>query len=100
MLAAKSRATVVILMGMKNLPQIIRTFKEYRNADEPIGIIMNGTTEIERSGFGTINDIEQVVKTKALSSPAIIIIGDVVNERLKTPKKAELREVISMMVAR
>ena len=35
----------------------------------------------EKVGIGTINSILQVVKEHQLSSPAIIVIGEVVSER-------------------
>ncbi len=81
--AAQSSATVVILMGMKNLNGIVEVFKSYRSEDEPVGVIMNGTMENELSVFGTLSDIEELVKSNGLSSPAIIVVGKVVNERIK-----------------
>ena len=80
-MAAQSTASVVILMGMKNLTEIIRLFKKYRSEDEPVAVIQNGTFENERQGFGTLQSIIEVVNKKALKSPAIILIGKVVNER-------------------
>ena len=48
-----------------------------------MAVIQNGTMENEKFGFGTVETISQVVADKELSSPAIIIIGEVVNERVK-----------------
>jgi uroporphyrin-III C-methyltransferase len=45
-----------------------------------VGIIQNGTTDNEKSGFGTIISIEKVVAEKQLTAPAIIVIGEVVKE--------------------
>ncbi len=81
--AAQSSATVVILMGMKNLPRIVEVFGKYRDPEEPVGIIMNGTMENEKSVFGTLSNIVELVNKNGISSPAIIIVGKVVNERLK-----------------
>ncbi|MEL6560483.1 MAG: uroporphyrinogen-III C-methyltransferase [Bacteroidota bacterium] len=99
-LAAQSSATVIILMGMKNLSEIVNVFKQQRGIDEPVGIIMNGTTDKELSGFGTLENIEQIAQTKGLGAPAIIVIGDVVRERLKTPKENNLSDLVAMAVAR
>jgi uroporphyrin-III C-methyltransferase len=47
----------------------------------------------ERSGIGNINSIESIVQENNLSSPAIIIIGDVVlesNSIKELNKKLEL----------
>ncbi|MGK0253363.1 MAG: uroporphyrin-III C-methyltransferase [Mariniflexile sp.] len=82
-IAAKSTATVVILMGMGKLEEIVRIFSEENKQDTPIAIIQEGTTENEKSGFGTIDTICKVVREKQLTNPAIIIIGDVVKERVQ-----------------
>lgn len=79
-LAAQSSATVVILMGMSKLDQIASIFQELGKGETPAAVIQNGTMQNQRSGIGTINDIVEIVSVKKLSSPAIIIIGDVVAE--------------------
>ncbi|VXB16754.1 uroporphyrinogen-III C-methyltransferase [Maribacter litoralis] len=80
-LAAKSSATVVILMGMSKLPQIVELFKGEGKADMPIAIIQNGTRDNEKVGVATIDTIIDVVEKEKLSNPAIIIIGEVVKHR-------------------
>ena len=80
-LAAKSSATVVILMGMSKLPQIVALFKSEGKSNTPIAIIQNGTRENEKLGIGTIETIVEVVEKEKLSNPAIIIIGEVVKHR-------------------
>lgn len=79
-LAAQSTATVVILMGMAKLPEIVNIFSYYGKGNIPVGIIQNGTTDNEKSGFGTIKSIEKVVAEKQLTAPSIIVIGEVVRE--------------------
>lgn len=76
--AADSNATVVILMGMKKLPEIVSIFQEKRKGDLPVAIIQNGSMPDEKVGLGTIDSIIDVVAQKKLSSPAIIVIGEVV----------------------
>ncbi|WP_242130632.1 uroporphyrinogen-III C-methyltransferase [Aestuariivivens marinum] len=80
-LAANSTATVVILMGMHKLDEIVSVFSKENKQDMPVAIIQNGTTPDEKVAIGTINTIQQIVKEKRLSSPAIIVIGEVVNQR-------------------
>ena len=80
-LAAQSTATVVILMGMGKLNEIVDIFRRFGKKDLPVGIIQNGTTINEKSGFGRISNIEEVVADKKLTAPAIIVIGEVVAER-------------------
>ena len=81
-LAAKSTATVVILMGMHKLDEIVNVFSTENKQDTAVAIIQNGTKEDENVGIGTIATIQQIVKEKQLVSPAIIVIGDVVKERV------------------
>ena len=80
-LAAKSSATVVILMGMSKLSQIVELFKGEGKADMPIAIFQNGTRDNEKVGVATIATIVDVVEKEKLSNPAIIIIGEVVKHR-------------------
>jgi uroporphyrin-III C-methyltransferase len=79
-LAAQSSATVVILMGMSKLGQIVSLFQGQSKGETPIAIIQNGTTPTEKIGVGTINTIQVVVEENQLSNPAIIVIGEVVQE--------------------
>lgn len=82
MLAAQSTATVVILMGMGKLDEIVEVYKAQNKHDMAVAVIQNGTTKHEKVGFGTIDTIVNVVEDNQLSSPAIIIIGEVVKERV------------------
>jgi uroporphyrin-III C-methyltransferase len=81
-LAAKSTATVVILMGMSKLSEIVQIFTEEGKSETAIAIIQNGTRSNEKVGIGKISNIEAIVKQEQLSNPAIIIIGEVVNQRV------------------
>lgn len=94
-LAAKSSATVVILMGMSKLTQIVTLFKKEGKSDTPIAIIQNGTRTDEKVGVGTIASIEKEVERQQLANPAIIIIGEVVahREKIKSIKEELLEKV-------
>ena len=80
-LAAKSNATVVVLMGMSKLPQIVQLFQREGKNDLPIAIIQEGTTVNEKIGIGTVGTIENIVFEMGLSNPAIIVLGEVVKHR-------------------
>ena len=80
-LAAKSNATVVVLMGMSKLPQIVQLFQQQGKNKLPVAIIQNGTTSDEKIGIGIVDTIEQVVEDQNLSNPAIIVFGEVVKHR-------------------
>lgn len=85
-LAAKSSATVVILMGMSKLPEIVTLFKKEGKSETPVAIIQNGTRKDEKIGIGTIDTIVDVVQEEKLANPAIIVIGEVVNHRASIQK--------------
>ncbi|MEP6804696.1 MAG: uroporphyrinogen-III C-methyltransferase, partial [Flavobacterium sp.] len=97
-LAAQSSATVVILMGMHKLPQIIDLFQKENKGNLPVAIIQNGTTKEEKVGVGTVDSILDVVKQQKLSSPAIIVLGEVVRESNKL--KGFYEEFLSKEIAR
>jgi uroporphyrin-III C-methyltransferase len=77
-LASQSSATVVILMGMNKLEEIVSIYQNNRTDDLPVAIIQNGTKDIQKKVVGTISSIAQLVKENQISSPAIIVIGEVV----------------------
>lgn len=77
-LASQSSATVVILMGMHKLLEIVALYQKNRTDDLPIAIIQNGTTAKQKMVSGKISSIAALVKEKELTSPAIIVIGEVV----------------------
>ncbi len=94
-LAAKSNATVVILMGMSKLSEIMELFKSEGKSSIPVAIIQNGTRENEKIGIGTVASIENKAREQQLSNPAIIIIGDVVEHRnriMEIQKKYDRKE--------
>lgn len=76
--AARSSATLIILMGMKNLDRIVEAVSAERGDNEPIEIIQNGTCENERIVFTTLDQVQDRVQEAGLGSPAIIVIGEVV----------------------
>lgn len=77
-LASQSSATVVILMGMNKLEEIVSIYQNNRTDDLPVAIIQNGTKETQKKVVGTISSITQLVQENQISSPAIIVIGEVV----------------------
>lgn len=81
-LAAQSSATIVILMGMKQLEKIVELFGSHRGKQEPIAIIQEGTCTSEKVAVGQIDDILAKVQEKEIGSPAVIVIGAVVEKHL------------------
>jgi uroporphyrin-III C-methyltransferase len=90
-LAAQSTATVVILMGVHKLAEIATTYLRHRSSQTPVAIIQNGTLPDEKVVIGTLEDIEQKAEANRVTSPAIIVIGEVVN--LSLAKRAASQHV-------
>lgn len=98
-LAARSSATVVILMGLRKLEEISRIFQEHGKSDTPVMVVQSGSTEQERFALGTVNNIAEVVKSKGLSTPAIIVIGEVVKLHPELKKESQamvLRKAVDL----
>lgn len=76
--AVRSTATLVILMGMKQLPEIVQLLVSVGKAGIPVAVIQNGSTQNERVLFGTAQTILAEVEREGLSNPAVIVVGEVV----------------------
>jgi uroporphyrin-III C-methyltransferase len=77
-LAARSNATIVIVMGMSKLTEIVALFREIGKEDLPVAIITNGSLNHERVVIGNVGTILTLAREHGLTSPATIIIGKVV----------------------
>jgi uroporphyrinogen III methyltransferase / synthase len=79
---AKSNATLVFLMGVKNLENIVKNLIENgKPSDTPVALVRWGTTPKQQTVTGTLETIVERVREAKLKSPSIIIIGHVVSLR-------------------
>lgn len=78
-LAAQSSATIIILMAMSKLETIMEIFAEQGKSETPVAIIQDGTTEKEKIVIGKVKDIYYRAQYAAITNPAIIMVGEVVN---------------------
>jgi uroporphyrin-III C-methyltransferase len=81
-LAAQSTATVVILMGMNKLSEIQSVFVQQGKSTTPVAIIQHGSLPQEQVAISQVRDLVATAAKQQLGAPAIIIIGEVVNERI------------------
>lgn len=71
--------TQVILMGMDTLPRTVADLlARGRPPTTPVAVISWGTTARQHAVVGTLEDIEVHVASAGISSPATIVVGDVV----------------------
>jgi len=76
----KSDETLVFLMGLHNLRKIVNNLtKTGKSESLPVAVISKGTTIEQKVVIGTLQNI--VNKAKDLPTPALIVVGDVVNLR-------------------
>jgi uroporphyrin-III C-methyltransferase/precorrin-2 dehydrogenase/sirohydrochlorin ferrochelatase len=77
---ARLRGTLVVLMGVKNLPRIAeRLIAEGRPASTPAAVIQEGSTDQQRSLRSTLGSVAADTSAAGLRSPAIVVIGEVVD---------------------
>ncbi len=72
--------TLVIYMGLANLPQIVRDLVDAgRHEDTPAAVVERGTTSRQRNIITTIGELQQAIEQHTIASPAMLIIGAVVS---------------------
>jgi len=76
---AKSHGTIVILMGVKNLPTISKTLIRFgREPETPVAIIERGLRSDQRETIGTLATIAELATAAGVRPPAVIVVGGVV----------------------
>ncbi|MEE9610229.1 MAG: uroporphyrinogen-III C-methyltransferase, partial [Desulfatiglandales bacterium] len=74
--------TLVFLMGVGNLPRIAESLMEHgRPPETPVAVIYRGTVPEQQTIVGTLQDIAERAQREKIKSPAIIVVGDIVNLR-------------------
>ena len=75
----RPRQTVVIYMGLSGLADICRQLMAHGlAADWPIAIVQDGTLASQKVLVGSLADLPERAKTAGLTSPCLIIVGEVV----------------------
>ncbi|MEW8955063.1 uroporphyrinogen-III C-methyltransferase [Clostridium sp.] len=90
---AKLSGTLIFLMGVENIKDISSNLIKYgKSQDTPCGIVRRGTTSKQKTVITTLKDAENKIKEEGLTSPCIIVVGEVVNfrESLNWFEKKEL----------
>ena len=77
---ARLSGTIVFLMGVANLPMIVRKLREHgAPASRPVAVISKATTSQQRTVTGTLENIEK--RAAGIATPALIVVGGVVQLR-------------------
>ncbi|MDQ7909586.1 uroporphyrinogen-III C-methyltransferase [Phytohabitans sp. ZYX-F-186] len=76
---ARLRGTLVVLMGLKNLPRIAATLLAHGRAPEtPAAVVQEGTTGAQRSLRTTLAEVASETAAAGFRPPAIVVVGEVV----------------------
>ena len=74
--------TLVILMGVKALPEIVaELIAAGRDPDAPAAAIQEGTSPRQRIVEATLRTLPREVRREGLGTPAVIVVGEVVRLR-------------------
>ncbi|HVU58370.1 MAG TPA: uroporphyrinogen-III C-methyltransferase [Puia sp.] len=78
-LAMKSKATIVVYMGMKKLKEIAAIYREEGMSHTPAAIIHYASLPEEKMVRGAVEELPSMASEHQLTHPSIIIIGEVVD---------------------
>lgn len=73
-------STLVIYMGLSNLPQVIHSLIDAGlPASTPAAAVQNGTTLSQQRVIATLDQLNSAIQQKQMKAPVMIIIGEVVS---------------------
>jgi len=75
--AMHSKATVVVYMGVKKLPEIARIYEEEGQGEMPAAIVQHASLPIRKLVRGMIKELPALAAQQHLTHPAVLIIGPV-----------------------
>ena len=79
---AKAPGTLVVLMGLRNLPLIASALVAHgRSPHTPVAVISRGTTSRQQAVVGTLATVAALAHEAGIKPPALTVIGEVANLR-------------------
>ena len=93
--AAKTNATIVVLMGIHKLAQIAEIFKNEGKGKLPVAVIQSGTTVNEKVVIGIADNIAELAEESGITSPALIVFGEVVSLHPKFKLVKEVYDIVT-----
>jgi len=79
---ANPKSTTIFLMAMANLTGIVGELRKQGLPDAtPVAIVREGTKPMQETLVATLATIVDEVERTQFAAPAVVVIGDVVNER-------------------
>ncbi len=81
---SKIQGTLVFYMGMKTLPLIVKRLLSYgKRPDTPAAVVHWGSIPLQKTVCSRLDKIVAEVKKSGITSPSILVVGDVVSLREK-----------------
>lgn len=93
--AARSKATVVVLMGLHKLAEIADIFRKEGKHRLPVAVIQNGSSEEEKVVIGVVDTIAELAEEHRIKSPALLVLGEVVSLHPKFKPIREFYDIIA-----
>jgi uroporphyrin-III C-methyltransferase len=91
---ARTGTTLVIYMGMGNLPAIAAGLCDAgMGRDTPVAVVQSGTLANQRSVVTTLGGVNGAVEAARIGSPAIVVVGEVVRFARGTVAAMPARQV-------
>jgi uroporphyrinogen III methyltransferase/synthase len=81
-LLARSADTLIVLMGMRNLGEIVsRLLAAGRSPATPSAVVMSGTLPTQRVVTAPLGGLVAEAQRQGIGAPAVVVVGDVVSLR-------------------
>lgn len=93
--AARTKATIVVLMGIHKLAEIVQLFKNENRNKLPVAVIQSGSTNNEKIVVGIVDTIVELAAESKIKSPALIVFGDVVSLHPKYQPIKEFYDIVA-----
>ena len=91
---AKLDGTLVFLMGLKNLPEIADgLIKNGKSENTPVAVISNGACNGQKVLRSTLKNASLDAEKECMTTPAIIVVGEVVNFDFKPTVEVPLENI-------
>ena len=87
--ARQAKLTLVIYMGVSGASTIQRELMHGLHADTPVAIIQNATLPQQRHAVCTLSELHSTIEREQLSSPSVIVVGDVLQGLLAAGLEAD-----------
>ncbi|MDG4789409.1 uroporphyrinogen-III C-methyltransferase [Micromonospora sp. WMMD1102] len=83
---ARLRGTLVVLMGLNNLPAIAAALRAHGRAPQtPAAVVQEGTTDGQRLLRSTLDAVAAETRAANFRPPAVVVFGDVVTTLAELP---------------